>query len=430
MPTRHVCTFAVEDTALFRSQALHWARHHSHFHYFTDNGIQYPHGGFPEMLAAGVAKHCPTVPGNVFGDLQAFFEQNRDWLIGYLSYDLKNEIEALESRHEDPLGFPPSCFYVPRHLVFFGPGHQVHIHSLSNPSEVFTEITGTQITAADPVSGISLQPRTTREQYLRTVEKIREHILDGDIYELNYCMEFFAENASIDPLAVYRALNGKSPMPFSVFGKTADHYLICASPERFLKKTGTRLLSQPIKGTARRGKDAGEDEAIKDRLFHDEKERAENMMIVDLVRNDLARSAQTGSVRVEEMFGVYTFARLHQMISTVSATLRPEVSFTEAIRNAFPMGSMTGAPKIQAMQLIDQYEDTRRGLYSGAAGFITPDGDFDFNVVIRSILYNQATRYLSFQAGSAITYDARGEQEYEECLLKAQAMLEVTGAGR
>jgi para-aminobenzoate synthetase component 1 len=428
MPTRHVCTFAVEDTALFRARTLHWARRHSHFHYFTDNGIQYPNGGFPEMLAAGVAQLCPAVIGNAFGNLESFYEQHRDWLIGYLSYDLKNEIEDLESRHADPLGFPPSCFYIPRHMVFFGPGQQVHIHSMDNPREVFAEITGTPTAATVQVPFISLQPRTSRENYLRNVEKIREHILDGDVYELNYCMEFFAENASIDPLAVYLTLNGKSPMPFSVFGKTEDHYLICASPERFLKKTSTRLLSQPIKGTAPRGRTAEEDESIKDRLFHDEKERAENMMIVDLVRNDLARSAQTGSVRVEEMFGVYTFARLHQMISTVSAMLRPEVNFTEAIRNAFPMGSMTGAPKIQAMQLIDRYEDTRRGLYSGAAGFIRPDGDFDFNVVIRSILYNQATCYLSFQAGSAITYDARGEQEYEECLLKAQAMLEVTGA--
>ncbi len=257
------------------------------------------------------------------------------------------------------------------------------------------------------------------------MERIREHILDGDVYELNYCIEFFAKKARIDPLVVYEKLASRSPMPFSVFGRVHDCYMMGASPERFLKKTGTQLLSQPIKGTIRRGKDTAEDEQLKKLLQTDEKERAENMMIVDLVRNDLARSAVTGSVKVEEMFGIYTFAQLHQMISSVSAQLRPEVPFTEAIKHAFPAGSMTGAPKIKAMELIDQYEDVKRGLYSGAIGYITPEGDFDFNVVIRSILYNAATAYLSFQVGSAITYDAVGEKEYEECLLKAKAMWEV-----
>jgi para-aminobenzoate synthetase component 1 len=237
-------------------------------------------------------------------------------------------------------------------------------------------------------------------------------------------MEFFGA-AAIDPLQTYLALNERSAMPFSVFQRVYNQYLLCASPERFLKKTGLQLISQPIKGTARRGASPAEDAEIIKRLKNDEKEIAENMMIVDLVRNDLARSAVTGSVQVEEMFGVYTFPRLHQMISTISAVLRPGVSFTDAIKYAFPMGSMTGAPKIKAMELIDNYEDIRRGLYSGAVGYISPGGDFDFNVIIRSILYNETQRYVSFQVGSAITYDAVGEYEYDECLLKAKAMLEV-----
>ncbi|HEX8529101.1 MAG TPA: anthranilate synthase component I family protein [Cytophagales bacterium] len=427
MRTRQVRTFRPPDPAAFRRQALHWAGRHTHCHYFTDNSVPYPHGGFPHLLAAGAAEVCPLAPGDAFGSVGRFLETRRDWLVGHFTYDLKNETEALTSRHPDRLAMPPAFFYVPQTLVFFEPGGEVTLHAFESPEAVYGQIVATQVPRPAPAPAVVLQPRTPRETYLRHVERIREHILDGDVYELNYCLEFFAEGVDIDPLAVYEALNARSPMPFSAFGKTEDQYLLCASPERFLRKTGTRLLSQPIKGTARRGATPAEDERLKRALQSDEKERAENMMIVDLVRNDLARSARTGTVRVEEMFGVYTFAQLHQMISTVSAELRPEVPPAEALRNAFPMGSMTGAPKIKAMELIDRYESARRGLYAGTAGFFTPGGDFDFNVVIRSILYNRSARYLSCQAGSAITYDARGESEYEECLLKAKAMREVLG---
>jgi para-aminobenzoate synthetase component 1 len=429
MRTRHTRTFRPADPAAFRRQALHWAQSHAHCHYFTDNHVPYPHGGFPHLLAAGAAEICPVAPGDAFGSVGRFLASRRDWLVGHFTYDLKNEIEALASRHPDPLGFPPAFFYVPQTLLRFEPGGGVTIHSFEHPGAVYAQVTATAVPGFRPAAAVALRPRTPRETYLAHVERIREHILDGDVYELNYCMEFFAEGVEIEPLAAYLALNARSPMPFSVFGKTGDQYLLCASPERFLRKTGSRLLSQPIKGTARRGPTPAEDERLRQALRHDEKERAENMMIVDLVRNDLARSARTGTVRVEEMFGVYTFAQLHQMISTVSAELRPEVPPAEALRNAFPMGSMTGAPKIKAMELIDGYESARRGLYSGTVGFFTPEGDFDFNVVIRSILYNESARYLSCQVGSAITYDARGESEYEECLLKAKAMREVLATG-
>src|SRR5690606_8474955 len=190
-------------------------------------------------------------------------------------------------------------------------------------------------------------------------------------------------------------------------------------------KEGHKIISQPIKGTMRRGSNESEDNVLKDQLYHSEKERAENMMIVDLVRNDLARSAIPGSVKVDELFGIYTYPKVHQMVSTVSANAGSDVAFSEIIRNAFPMGSMTGAPKVSAMKLIEQFESSRRGLFSGAAGYITPNGDFDFNVVIRSILYEQKTKKISFQVGSAITYDAVPDQEYQECQLKAEAMRQV-----
>ncbi len=408
-------------------KALHWAEAASCFHYFTDNqlGATYPYGGFPHMLAVGAKQRFSVRNNSVFADLQDFLKEQSDWVIGYFGYDLKNEIEDLTSRNPDYLQFEDAGFYVPEHIIFFQ-DQSIEIASFAEPEPIWQAIVQTEISqASSPLFEGVIQQRTSRDTYLSTVRQLQEHILDGDMYEINYCVEFFAEQAKLQPLQAYLALNALSPMPFSVFGKMDQQYLLCASPERFLKKSGNRLISMPIKGTIRRGLSSEEDTILKATLQNSEKERAENMMIVDLVRNDLARSAVPGSVKVEEMFGIYTFEALHQMISTVSAESRPEVNLLETIQNAFPMGSMTGAPKIMSMNRIDQYEDRKRGIYSGAMGYYTPDGDFDFNVIIRSIFYNAATQYLSFSVGSAITYDAVPEQEYEECLLKAQAMRKV-----
>ncbi len=208
----------------------------------------------------------------------------------------------------------------------------------------------------------------------------------------------------------------------SCYYKAGEHYLISSSPERFLKKKGERILSQPIKGTIRRGKNPQEDENLKQELAFSPKERSENVMIVDLVRNDLSRIAQRGSVQVDQLFGIYTLPSVHQMISTISCRVKPELNFTDILRAVFPMGSMTGAPKISAMNLIDSHEKFKRGWFSGCAGYITPEGDFDFNV---SIMYNEQEQKISFPAGSAITIGSNPEKEYEECLLKAAAMRKV-----
>ena len=286
------------------------------------------------------------------------------------------------------------------------------------------------IESQDPQQQTEQQPvaiasRFSKTEYLGTVAKIKAHISRGDIYVTNFCQEFYAENAEIDPLEVFKKLNKISPAPFSAFLKWNDKYVICASPERFLAKRGDKLISQPIKGTAKRGKDEAEDDAIKQELRNQTKEQQENVMIVDLVRNDLTRSAKPGTVRTEELFGIYTFKQVHQMISTVVSELDANVSPVTAIKSAFPMGSMTGAPKVSAMQLMEQYERSKRGVYSGAVGYFSPDGDFDFNVVIRTLLYDQKNKYLSFHAGSAITFYADAEKEYEECLLKVKAIRDV-----
>ncbi|MBP8192996.1 MAG: anthranilate synthase component I family protein, partial [Chitinophagales bacterium] len=258
-------------------------------------------------------------------------------------------------------------------------------------------------------------------------EKIKTHIQLGDIYELNFCQEFYAGDALIDTVRVFQKLNQLSKAPFTSFFKNEGNYLMCASPERFLKRQNNTLISQPIKGTRKRIQDKKQDNLLKQQLFFDEKERSENVMIVDLVRNDFSRIALKNSVEVEELFGIYSFEQVHQMISTVTCTIPQDLSFSEIIKAVFPMGSMTGAPKIAAMELIEQYEPTKRGLFSGAVGYMTPKGNFDFNVVIRSILYNEQNQYVSIQAGSAITIDCDAEKEYEECLLKAKAMLEALG---
>lgn len=416
------------DSATWHWQALAWANTFDHTTFLNNNGITYPHDPFPSRLFVG-AKRVIAFTGD--DDLQSLYKAHQhhpSWLVGYFGYDLKNQLEALRSRHPDRLGFPGIYFVEPEYVLDFEPGTVV-IWGVE-PQAVFDQIQGnTLAVAADRPwqSGAvnPIQSRTPQTDYEATVRRIQQHIVQGDVYELNYCIEFYAEQTNLNPTAVYKALTERSPMPFSVFMKQTDRYLLGASPERFLKKAGPTLISQPIKGTIRRGETPDEDAALKQQLRNSEKEQAENLMIVDLVRNDLARSAETGSVRVDELFGIYTFRQVHQMISTVSATIRVELPFTDALRNAFPMGSMTGAPKIRAMQLIDELENSRRGLYSGAVGFITPDGDFDFSVVIRSILYNADSRYASFSVGSAITYDADPAQEYAECLLKAQAMREV-----
>jgi para-aminobenzoate synthetase component 1 len=271
----------------------------------------------------------------------------------------------------------------------------------------------------------SIQQRISKENYLTKVTEMLSHIHRGDIYEANFCMEFYAEEATIDTLAIYQKLNTISQPPFAVYFKNNHQYLLSASPERYLRKEGKKIISQPIKGTAKRSPDEVIDEKNKTDLAQNPKERSENVMIVDLVRNDLSHTATKGSVMVEELCKIYSFEQVHQMISTVVSTVEDSTSPADIVKTTFPMGSMTGAPKISAMKIIEDLEETKRGLYSGAVGYFTPDNDFDFNVVIRSILYNAQNKYLSFSVGSAITSQAEPEQEYEECLLKAKAMFKV-----
>ncbi|WP_245949286.1 anthranilate synthase component I family protein [Echinicola strongylocentroti] len=314
---------------------------------------------------------------------------------------------------------PETCFFLPELIVDFH-GQRLSI-THPQPTQVFKEITQFQPQNI-PKKITSIQAKTDRDQYIQTVRAIQEHIREGDIYEMNYCIAFEAAVESLDPVQLFWELQDLSPMPFASFFKCREQFLVGASPERYIKKQGKKLIAQPIKGTIRRGKDPIEDEELKQALQASEKERAENLMIVDLMRNDLARIAQTGTVKVEELFGIYPFRQVYQMISTVTAELKPQVPFAEIIASTFPMGSMTGAPKIKCMELIEQYENFKRGWFSGALGYLDEEGDFDFSVIIRSIIIDTKAKHLFFAAGSAITYDADPAYEYDECMLKASAI--------
>jgi len=289
----------------------------------------------------------------------------------------------------------------------------------------FEEIKRTTLLPAKLFNKPDIFSRLSKNAYFDKVDKVMEHIHRGDIYEVNFCQEFYAEHCDIDTLHVYKKLNMISQAPFACYLKLKDKYLLCASPERFVKKEGEKIIVQPIKGTARRLSDKNKDRKLADSLALDPKERAENIMIVDLLRNDLSKNAVKGSVIVEELCKVYSFKQVHQLISTVVCHVNPDDHPVDIIKNLFPMGSMTGAPKISAMKIIDEEEETKRGLYSGAVGYFSPDSNFDFNVVIRSILYNQPKKYASFSVGSAITSQSIIKKEYEECLLKAKALMQA-----
>lgn len=421
--------FKLTEEAAFKQKALQWASQFPVLCLLDSNSYpQDRYSGVDWILAVDALDFCSTA-NNSFDALKKFTDQATEKIFGFLTYDLKNQTEHLSSHNTDTVAFPLLYFFKPRYIIEIKQGKVIFNRNYPEAFDLYERIMNTAVHPSSAVrSPSSLTSRTPKATYLQNVHLIKEQIKEGDFYEMNYCCEFYATPAQIDPLSVFHTLNARSRAPFTAFFRLNDKYLICTSPERFLKKIGNKIISQPIKGTIKKGNSDAENEALKTQLLNSEKERAENVMIVDLVRNDLAKHARPGSINVEELFGIYEFPTVHQMISTVSAELQEKTHPVDVIRDAFPMGSMTGAPKVEVMKNIEAYEDQKRGLYSGSVGYFTPDGDFDLNVVIRSIFYSSAKEYVSIQVGSAITYDADPEAEYDELLLKAQAMLDALDA--
>lgn len=428
---RKKVSFTVPDIVRFKQSLLHWSQQFYEVVWLDSNGHKSRYSSFDGMLAVDALTSIVTDTKNAFEDLGSYQSSTKDWIFGYLSYDLKNDTELLTSSNEDNLNFPELYFFQPKKLISIE-GTVVTFHYLNMVAdeieEDFKAINKTfeSFTSEfEAQSSIRIKLRIFKDEYFGRVNKMLRHIHRGDIYEANFCQEFYAENTEIDALKTYLKLNSITRAPFAAFLKLNDKYLLSSSPERYIKKLGNKVISQPIKGTAKRSTDIHEDQLLVTALEKDEKERAENIMIVDLVRNDLSKSALKGSVEVEELCKVYTFDQVHQMISTITAEISSTKNPVDIIKETFPMGSMTGAPKVSAMRIIEALEASKRGLYSGTVGYFTPENDFDFNVVIRSILYNKTAQYVSFSVGSAITAKAIPEKEYEECLLKAKAMRQV-----
>lgn len=369
---------------------------------------------FSKLIAVGAKHELVCKSSQDIEKLKKLLINSNDFVFGYFNYDFRVLLEELPSSNPDKIGFHKLHFFVPETVFVFDGSWTAFSHC----QLIFNE----KKNASVQVSIGSPFEYPDRKSFSHTIENIKQHIQFGDVYELNYCVQHGFSDTHIEPLRLLEELQDNSPAPFSCFVWDDGKYLFSASPERFIKKVGNRVISQPIKGTNKRLVDNAEQV---EKLKNDPKEVAENVMITDLVRNDLSRTAKKGTVRVDELCGIYEFEHVNQMISTVSSELKDGLHPLDAILEAFPMGSMTGAPKIRAMELIDQYEDFARGLYSGSVGYFTPDLDFDFNVIIRSILYNELEKVVTFPTGGAITIQSDPESEYDECMLKAEAMRNV-----
>jgi para-aminobenzoate synthetase component 1 len=416
---------------------LEKARNESFACIFLSAGRSDDHGQISLMAGFGISEQfeelsdvpsCPEIP-----------------VMGYLGYDYKNQIEpSLKSELTQLVEFDALKFISPERWVALEKNGSVWgdetLLNLRGDQNVSLEVSEDPLTSNRIESSIAndravrhspqWHPQTPKETYLENVERIKQHIVEGDFYEMNYCIAFTAME-EIDPYDAFMLLSRKAPAPFSVFLKDGDRYLLCASPERFFGKRGDLIFSQPIKGTRPRVFDSmsleldeAQDLTVAQELEKSEKDRAENIMIVDLVRNDLSKVCEVGSVQVPECCAVYSFSHVHQLISTVEGRLKPEVGLKELMHATFPMGSMTGAPKISVMQHTNQLEGFARGIYSGTVGYVWKQ-NMDFNVVIRALQYDSQAKTLAYAVGGAITYDSVAEQEYQECLDKASAVLSI-----
>ena len=426
---RQSYTFHVNNPSNLRELLLSKSREVDYVS-ILDSNIETTHSRLPtdyinyDLLVGFDALAVLEADADAFNSLSAFHLKHQDWLFGYLSYDLKNEVEQLNSKNYDGIGAASLSFFVPKYVLILKENTLIiHTHETKeNCQQFLIKIT---LGKEKKTSSISLQKRERKDVYLQKIAQIKEHIQRGDIYEMNYCQEFFAREIELDPPAIFWKLNTDSATPFSSFLKLNHIYAMCASPERFIRKSQHQLISQPIKGTRKRGLEKGVDNILIKELVNSVKDISENIMIADLVRNDLSITAKKGSVRVTELCGVYTFEKVHQMITTITSEVDKKIHFSTILKSVFPMGSMTGAPKLKAMQLIEEFESFKRGVFSGAIGYITPSGDFDFNVVIRTVLYNASTKYLSVGVGGAITIKSDPEEEYEECMVKVRPIFDV-----
>lgn len=358
-------------------------------------------------------KRKSEVEGDPWSIISEFQQARNSWLFGYFGYDLKNSTEKLYSKNEKLIDAPDFYFMEPELL-------------LSVEDEKVVSIIGDyehENRPKHPVAGQinRLEPLIRKSEYLSKIDAIKNQIREGDYYELNYSYPFTGDFQG-DPYWLYQKMREINPVPFGGFIRKDDLSVCCASPERFLKRIGSRVFSEPIKGTAARSSNKDEDTFQKNLLLN-EKNRAENLMIVDLVRHDLSKIAKRGSVIVPKLFDIQSFGTVHQLISTVEGEIDKGILPVDIIKACFPMGSMTGAPKIEVMKAIEHLEMYQRNIYSGAIGYFEPNGNFDFNVVIRSAITKRDK--LVYPVGGAITSDSDPLDEWEETHLKAKVLTKI-----
>ena len=419
--------FLLDNPNLFKVQILHWINQFEVCTFLDTHAYTSPYAVIDCIAAVHPISYISLEKIDPAA-LNAFIQENKgSWIFAHFNYEYHNITKS--NTKTNLTGFPLAYLYTPAVTIELKEKH-VTIESVhDNPQVIFDQIYALDfLSLGHPLPSISttINPLVHKADYIENIHKILALIRRGDFYEINYCQAFEVDHLPAHPVNVYTHLTAVSPTPFACFYKNDHHYLLCASPERFLQKKGDQLISQPIKGTIKRNLENDADDKLQlETLQNSSKDKSENVMVVDLVRNDLSRICKQGSVEVSELFGIYSYPQVHQMISTITGKIGDNVSFSEILDATFPMGSMTGAPKKSVMETIDLLEPTKRGLYSGTIGYIDPTGDFDFNVVIRSIFYNSQSGKANYQVGGGITIYSDPEKEYEECLLKAAAIKKV-----
>jgi para-aminobenzoate synthetase component 1 len=415
--------FSLDNYPNIKPQLLLWA---NQFHYFTafdSNSHTDAYTKYDFLIAIDTLDtYIEKFDNQLFNEWK-----QRDFVCSIMSYEMNHHPLNISTNNDTFIDFPSYFFYKPRYVIYIKEGRIYINRNYPEAIEILDQISNYSIITKYSIPKISFKTDISEENYIHTIHQIQDKILEGAFYELNYCIDFKAESAEMDAIHTFIQLNEIAQTPMAALVKMGKKWILSYSPERFVAKRGNILIAQPIKGTARRHADTIEDERIKLELQQSEKERAENNMIVDLMRNDLTRYAKTGSIHVSEHCKIYSFKHVHQMISTIEATLEHEENAIEAIMHCVPAGSMTGAPKKNVMKYIDIFETFKRSMYAGNIGYFDTDGDFDSNVVIRSIYYDEKHKKANFSVGSAITTQSIASEEYKECLLKAQFLLKAFG---
>ncbi len=404
----------VDNFSVFKQKLVHWANSFPIFSFLDSNNHKENYHKYDFICAIDIL--------DTFEFTKDFQPKLDNFYFGHLTFDIYCKDDNTKS-NSNFIEFEKSFLYLPRYIIY-GLENRVYFNrNLIEAMEIKDHIDNINLKTYH-IPNINFIPRINQYDYSKKVLSIQNKIQEGDFYELNFCIELIAENIELSPIETFQIINSTTKAPMSALVKYRDKYILSFSPERFMAKRGNVLIAQPIKGTARRNLlNADLDDDLKTQLENSEKERAENSMIVDLMRHDLTFYAIPGTVLVREYCKVYSFQTVHQMISTVSAELQDENEAIKALFKALPAASMTGAPKKIVVETILELENFSRGIYAGHIGYIDNQGDFDFNVVIRTLEFDSLAKKASIHVGSAITLLSNPKDEYDECLLKAQGIL-------